>query len=52
MEAAAVTVPMAAGSAPPKKNVEFQDDRPFLFAFRHLPTKTTIFMGRGMDPRG
>lgn len=51
-EAAAVTVPMAAGSAPPKKNVEFKADRPFLFVIRDLPTKTTIFMGRVADPRG
>ncbi len=51
-EAAAVTVPMAAGSAPPKKNVEFKADRPFLFVIRDLPTKTTLFMGRVVDPRG
>lgn len=50
-EAAAVTVPMAAGSAPPKKNVEFKADRPFLFAIRDLPTKTTLFLGRVSDPR-
>jgi serpin B len=50
-EAAAVTVPMAAGSAPPKKVVEFRADRPFLFAIRDLPTKTTLFMGRVVDPR-
>ena len=51
-EAAAVTVPMAAGSAPPQKNVEFKADRPFLFVIRDLPTKTTLFMGRVVDPRG
>jgi len=51
-EAAAVTVPMAAGSAPPKKNVEFKADRPFLFVIRDLPTNTTLFMGRVADPRG
>jgi serpin B len=50
-EAAAVTMPMAAGSAPPKKNVEFKADRPFLFVIRDLPTKTTLFMGRVADPR-
>jgi serpin B len=50
-EAAAVTMPMAAGSAPPKKVVEFRVDRPFLFAIRDLPTKTTLFMGRVVDPR-
>jgi serpin B len=50
-EAAAVTVPMAAGSAPPRKVVEFRVDRPFLFAIRDLPTKTTVFMGRVVDPR-
>lgn len=50
-EAAAVTVPMGAGSAPPKKNVEFKADRPFLFAIRDLPTKTTLFLGRVADPR-
>jgi len=52
IEAAAVTMPMAAGSAPPKKNVEFKADRPFLFVIRDLPTKTTLFMGRVVDPRG
>lgn len=50
-EAAAVTMMAAAGSAPPKKNVEFKADRPFLFVIRDLPTKTTLFMGRVMDPR-
>lgn len=50
-EAAAVTVPMAAGSAPPRKVVEFRVDRPFLFVIRDLPTKTTLFMGRLVDPR-
>lgn len=50
-EAAAVTVPMAAGSAPPRKVVEFRVDRPFLFLIRDLPTRTTIFMGRVVDPR-
>jgi serpin B len=50
-EAAAVTVPMAAGSAPPKKVVEFRVDRPFLFVIRDLPTRTTLFMGRVVDPR-
>jgi serpin B len=50
-EAAAVTVPMAAGSAPPKKVVEFRVDRPFLFVIRDLPTRTTVFMGRVIDPR-
>jgi len=50
-EAAAVTMPMAAGSAPPKKNVEFKADRPFLFVIRDLPTKTTLFTGRVVDPR-
>jgi serpin B len=51
-EAAAVTVPMFAGSAAPQKNVEFRADRPFLFVIRDLPTKTTLFMGRVVDPRG
>jgi serpin B len=50
-EAAAVTVPMAAGSAPPRKVVEFRVDRPFLFVIRDLPTKTNVFMGRVVDPR-
>ncbi|HLY09846.1 MAG TPA: serpin family protein [Planctomycetota bacterium] len=51
-EAAAVTMPMMAGSAPPKKTVEFKVDRPFLFLIRDLPTRTTLFMGRVVDPRG
>jgi serpin B len=50
-EAAAITVPMAAGSAPPRKVVEFRVDRPFLFLIRDLPTKTTVFLGRVVDPR-
>jgi len=50
-EAAAVTMPMLAGSAAPKKSVEFKVDRPFLFLIRDLPTKTTLFMGRVVDPR-
>jgi serpin B len=50
-EAAAVTVPMAAGSAPPRKVIEFRVDRPFLFVIRDLPTKTNVFMGRVVDPR-
>jgi serpin B len=50
-EAAAVTVPMMAGSAPPQKKVEFKADRPFLFVIRDLPTSTTLFMGRVVDPR-
>lgn len=49
-EAAAVTMPMMAGSAPPKKQVEFKADRPFLFLIRDLPTKTTLFLGRVVDP--
>lgn len=50
-EAAAVTIPMLAGSAPPKKIVEFRVDRPFLFLIRDLPTKTTLFLGKIVDPR-
>jgi serpin B len=50
-EAAAVTVPMMAGSAPPQKKVEFRADRPFLFVIRDLPTSTLLFMGRVADPR-
>jgi len=50
-EAAAVTIPMMAGSAPPRKIVEFRVDRPFLFLIRDLPTKTTLFLGKVVDPR-
>lgn len=50
-EAAAVAVPLACGSALPRKVVEFRVDRPFLFAIRDLPTKATLFMGRVVDPR-
>jgi serpin B len=50
-EAAAVTVPMMAGSAPPQKKAEFRADRPFLLVIRDLPTSTTLFMGRVVDPR-
>jgi serpin B len=51
-EAAAVTMPMLFGSSLPKKIPEFKADRPFLFVIRDLPTKTTLFMGRVVDPRG
>jgi len=50
-EAAAVTMPMMAGSAPPKRIVEFHVDRPFLFLIRDLPTGTPLFVGRVVDPR-
>jgi serpin B len=50
-EAAAVTMPMMAGSAPPKRLVQFHVDRPFLFVIRDLPTGTPLFMGRVVDPR-
>jgi serpin B len=50
-EAAAVTLPMLAGSAPPRELVQFHVDRPFLFVIRDLPTGTPLFMGRVVDPR-
>jgi serpin B len=50
-EAAAVTIAMAAGSAPPRRVVDFRCDRPFLFVIRDLPTGTPLFMGRVVDPR-
>jgi serpin B len=50
-EAAAVTVPMMAGSAGPRKLVPFHADRPFLFVIRDLPTGTPLFLGRVVDPR-
>jgi serpin B len=50
-EAAAVTIPMLAGSAPPRDLVQFHVDRPFLFLIRDLPTGTPLFMGRVVDPR-
>jgi serpin B len=50
-EAAAVTMPMMAGSAPPRNIVQFHVDRPFLFVIRDLPTGTPLFMGRVVDPR-
>jgi serpin B len=50
-EAAAVTLSMLAGCAPPKRIVQFHCDRPFLFVIRDLPTGTPLFMGRVADPR-
>jgi serpin B len=50
-EAAAVTMPMLAGSAPPRNLVEFHVDRPFLFVIRDVPTGTPLFLGRVVDPR-
>jgi len=50
-EAAAVTLPMMAGSAPPQRLVRFHVDRPFLFVIRDLPTGTPLFMGSVVDPR-
>jgi serpin B len=50
-EAAAVTMPMLAGSALPRDIVQFHVDRPFLFIIRDLPTGTPLFMGRVVDPR-
>ncbi len=50
-EAAAVTVPMMAGSAPPRNLLQFHVDRPFLFVIRDLPTRTPLFIGRVVDPR-
>jgi serpin B len=50
-EAAAVTIPMLAGSAPPRDLVQFHVDRPFLFLIRDLPTGTPLFLGRVVDPR-
>ena len=41
-EAAAVTMPMLAGSAPPRNLVQFHVDRPFLFVIRDLPTGTPL----------
>jgi serpin B len=50
-EAAAVTMPMLAGSAAPRSLVQFHVDRPFLFMIRDLPTGTPLFLGRVVDPR-
>jgi serpin B len=49
-EAAAVTIPMMCGAGVPQQVVEFTVDRPFLFLIRDLPTSTTLFMGRVLDP--
>jgi serpin B len=49
-EAAAVTIPMMCGAGVPQHAVEFTVDRPFLFLIRDLPTSTTLFMGRVVDP--
>jgi serpin B len=50
-EAAAVTMPVLEGSAPPRDILELRIDRPFLFAIRDVPTGTILFVGRVEDPR-
>jgi serpin B len=49
-EAAAVTMPLLEGSAPPRDILELRVDRPFLFAIRDVPTGTILFVGRVEDP--
>jgi len=50
-EAAAATAVIGVGTAAPSKTVNLNVDRPFLFFVRDLPTKTTLFQGRIVDPR-
>jgi len=50
-EAAAVTMGMAAGSAPPQRIVEFKCDRPFVFLIRDEKSRAPVFVGKVVDPR-
>jgi serpin B len=50
-EAAAATAVIGVGLAAPSKTANVIADRPFLFFVRDLPTKTTLFQGRVVDPR-
>jgi serine protease inhibitor len=53
-EAAAVTMPVLLGAAPPpvpRDILKLVVDRPFLFAIRDAPTQTILFIGKLVDPR-
>jgi serpin B len=53
-EAAAATatgVTVMSVAAPREEPLEVRVDRPFLFAVQHLPSGTTLFLGRVTDPR-
>ncbi len=48
-EAAAATAVITMDSGPPPSE-PFVADRPFIFLIRDIPTDTTLFMGRVLDP--
>lgn len=50
-EAAAATAVIGVGTAAPSKVVTLNVDRPFLFFVRDVPTKTTLFAGRVVNPQ-
>jgi len=48
--AGATAVVMYAGSAPPRKEVEFRADHPFVFLVRDNRSGSILFLGRVFDP--
>jgi serpin B len=48
--AGATAVEMRAGSAPPRKEVEFNADHPFVFLVRDNRSGSILFLGRVVDP--
>lgn len=50
IEAAAATAVVIKATAAPQEPVVMRVDRPFLFVVRDLPTNTTLFIGRVIDP--
>ena len=49
-EAAAASAVMICSGAPPKVQEEVTIDRPFIFLIRDIPTGSTIFIGRVLNP--
>jgi serpin B len=48
--AGATAVVMKAGSAPPRKEIEFRVDHPFVFLIRDNRSGSILFLGRVVDP--